>query len=160
MFDRRITVITGRERPTGSDSAGEGRWENEGGAGSVTSGAGTHSTLRRGRAEAATRAASDALDARQDELMTQASSEGRPPPRRQRMIEWRWLGLGAIVIIAGITTWILVRGVSPGAVAVGLTLSLLLVVGGASPVLVAGMLRGREERAARREARLERQEQP
>lgn len=88
--------------------------------------------------------------------MTLASSDGRPPTKPQRMLEWRWFGVGAAVIIAGIATWIVIAGVNWGAIVVGLTLGVLLLVG-ASPVLAAGLLRGREERAARTTARLERQ---
>jgi amino acid transporter len=87
--------------------------------------------------------------------MTVTSADGRPPSRWQRLAEWRWLGIGAALILAAIVTWIAIRGVSAVSVAAGIGLIVLLLVG-ASPVLGAGLLRGTEERAARRNARLER----
>lgn len=87
--------------------------------------------------------------------MTMISTDGRPPSRWQRMSEWRWLGMGAILLVAGVATWMAIKGVSWGAVGVGAALGVLLLVS-ASPVLGAGLMRGKEERDARKIARSER----
>lgn len=99
-------------------------------------------------------ATSKALDDRGDELMSLASSEGRPPTRWLRMMEWRWFGIGMLLITAITVTWLAIQGVSLGTVAAGLVFALVLLAA-ASPVLGAGLLRGREERAARKAARVE-----
>jgi hypothetical protein len=157
MFDRLIRREPGMARRTSrADLSARGRWENEGGARPETSPATTAVVAARVDVEPPAESASIALDTRQDELMTLASSDGRPPTRPQRVLEWQWVGLGAILIIAVIATWIVIKGVSWTAVGVGLALGVLLLVG-ASPVLAAGLLRGQEERAARKSARLERQ---
>ncbi len=59
----------------------------------------------------ATPAAETALDARQDEIMAVASSDGRPPNRQSRLMEWRWLGVAVGLIVAGGVTWIAIEGV-------------------------------------------------
>lgn len=97
--------------------------------------------------------ASTTQDNRQDTVMAILSTDGRPPSVRQRLSEWRWFGIGAIVILAGIVCWIVIQGVSLGVVVVALVLGVLLLVS-ATPVLAAGLLRGKEERVARKIARV------
>jgi hypothetical protein len=125
-----------------------GQWENEGGARLVP----VPATL------IAPAVVMDSLvvHARQDEVMAVTSTDGRPPTHRRRVFEWRMFALGAGLIIVGCSIWVAVRGVSFFAVVAGLTMGVLLLVG-ASPVLGAGMLRGKEERAARQAVRLDRQ---
>jgi hypothetical protein len=82
-------------------------------------------------------AASTPLDARQDQLMTNTSSDGRPPPRWLRLTEWRWSAVAAILILAGITTWVAFNGVALATALATLAFAVLLLVG-ASPVLAAG----------------------
>lgn len=150
--------MTGQEpRTVRAGLAAAGRWENEGGARPETSPVTTPLASSGAHVETPTHGTGSALDARQDELMTIASSDGRPPPRRLRMIEWRWFGVGAVLVIAGLATWIVIKGVSLGAVVAGLALGVLLLVA-ASPVWGAALLRGREERAARKTAQIERHE--
>lgn len=136
-----------------AETVAVGRWENEGGAAPASP---SDVAMRRIESESATRATSDALDKRQYDLMTIASSDGRPPPRWQRIIVWRWFGVGATALIAVIVIALAITGVSIGAVVAGGALGILFLVG-AIPVLAAGALRGGEERAARKQARAERQ---
>jgi len=93
-----------------------------------------------------------AVAGRQDELMAVESVEGRPPPHRLRTTEWRWAAIAALILVLGAAAWALIRGVSVGAVfGFGSALLLVVVLGG-WPVLAAATLRGKEERAARKEA--------
>jgi hypothetical protein len=96
---------------------------------------------------------SPAVDARQDELMTVESSDGRPPPKRLRMAEWSWFVIGAVVIVVATTIWIVARGISLEAVLAGIV-GVAIVVG-VNPAVWAGLKRGREERAARKQAQVE-----
>ena len=59
--------------------------------------------------------------------------------------------MGAILAVAGIAAWIAVQGVSAGVVLAGVA----LLLAGAAPVMAAGVMRGREERAARKDALFE-----
>jgi Flp pilus assembly protein TadB len=99
-------------------------------------------------------AKSDDLDARQEELMTSASSEWRPPHRKTRLKGWRWLAGAAIVLVLGVTTWAALDGVKLHEIGILAAFSVILMVA-AVPVWGAGLLRGREERAARHEAEVE-----
>ena len=102
---------------------------------------------------------SSALDARQDNVMAVVSIDGRPPSRPQRILEWRWVGIGGGLLIAAIAGWMLIKGVSLIAAVAGLAIGVLLLVG-AIPVLAAAHLRVREERAARRIAERTSRETP
>ena len=158
MFDRLIKYgsdLTGRT-PRAELSAA-GRWENEGGARPNPAPATTVVVSSPAEQPAPTAAASIALDARQDKIMEIVSSDGRPPSHPRRVLEWRWVGLGAVVLTVGIVAWMLIAGVSLGAIGASLAIGVLLLVG-ASPVLAAGLLRGKEERTARRIARRERRQ--
>ncbi|HMN39677.1 MAG TPA: hypothetical protein PKE29_02455 [Phycisphaerales bacterium] len=136
---------TQREPP--STLVSTGRWENEGGA---RPDAASVAGMAPGLASDAS-----ALDSRQDAVMAVISSDGRPPTHRQRTFDWRMLAIGAGLVIVGFSVWIAVKGVSVFAVVTGMSIGVLLLVG-ASPVLAAGVLRGKEERAARTIVRLER----
>ncbi len=96
------------------------------------------------------------LDARQVEVMAETSVDGRPPDRESRRSGWRWFLLVAplvlIALVAGVA-W----GVGPKAfngrnvlMAIGV---IALMAAAAAPVWGAGLLRGQEERAARKIAR-------
>ncbi len=98
---------------------------------------------------------SAAQDKCQEEVMAITSTDGRPPPTRQRKLEWRWFGVGALVVIAGIICWIVFNGISLAVVITAIVLAVLLLAS-ASPVLAAGLLRGKEQRTARRIVRGER----
>lgn len=92
------------------------------------------------------------VDARQDELMAIESADGRPPSHRVRMAEWRWAAIGLPLLVLGAVAWAVVRGVSVGAIiGFGVVFLLILILGG-WPVLAAGLLRGKEESVARKEA--------
>lgn len=156
MFERLTKFGLGRREETSrTDLAAKGRWENEGGA-SVPVPAAVATTTVAAEAIHA-QATSNALDARQVELMTMTSSDGRPPARWQRVLEWRWFGVGTMVLIFSTAIWMVITGVSGGAIAAGVAFGVLLLVG-AIPVLGAGVLRGQEERSAHKRARTERQE--
>lgn len=92
------------------------------------------------------------VDARQDELMESTSVDGRPPSHRQRMTGWRWMAIGLPVLALSAAAWAMIRGASVGAI-MGFGIgALLIVLLGGWPVWVAGLYRGKEETAARREA--------
>ncbi len=128
-------------------AATKGHSDNEGGS-SVRP---TPQTPVAALSPAAGDSTSDAIDDRQDDLMSVTSSEGRPPPRRTRMVQWRWFGAVAVLLIAGVVTWFFIDGMGTRVLVIALAFTLLL-IGGASPILGAGLLRGKEERAARRRA--------
>lgn len=159
MFARLMKHVASRTGRSGSasraDLTARGRWENEGGAGPEVPVAETAVAVVPAEQEVPAAAVPSAVDVRQDKIMTLTSSDGRPPSRWQRMTGWRWLGVGAILLVAGVATWMAVKGVSLGAVAVGAALGVLLLVS-ASPVLWAGLMRGQEQRTARKIARSER----
>lgn len=135
-----VVVVPGRDDATGS----VGRWENEGGAG------------RRGARPLWRRVFPRlSLDDRQDQLMGAASSEGRPPAKWLRAVEWRWFGLGAVIVVVAFGAWVVLAEVSAGTVVPAVGYAMLMLCA-ASPVLVAGLMRGGEERAARRVAVAER----
>lgn len=92
-----------------------------------------------------------AVDAVQDEVMAASSSEGHPPPRAWRLAGWHWLAIVVpLLAVLGGLVWV---ALAVGFAAAALALVLLAVmVGAAAPVWGAGLLRGREERAARIEA--------
>jgi hypothetical protein len=96
---------------------------------------------------------SPAIDARQDQIMTVESSDGRPPPKRLRIAEWSWFVVGTVVIVVATTIWIVARGVSLEAILAGVV-GVAIVVG-VNPAVWAGLKRGREERAARTQAQIE-----
>ncbi len=92
------------------------------------------------------------VDARQDELLAVESVEGRPMTNRLRRMEWRLVAIVLPMLAAAAVVGALVWRVSLGAmVGFGLLGAALLVLGG-WPVLMAGILRERERKAARVEA--------
>lgn len=92
-----------------------------------------------------------ALDVRQDELMTIASPEGQPPTRRTRLAEWRWLIVVGVLLVAGAITWAVVADASVRMIVVVMAMAGFLMVG-VNPVLWASVLRGKEQREARKSA--------
>lgn len=92
------------------------------------------------------------VDDLQDELMATGSPEGRPPSHELRMAEWRWLALGIAVLLAGGLVWAVTQGVDAWWIVLSGLLLICLLGIGAAPVLYAGMLRGGEERNARKTA--------
>jgi hypothetical protein len=151
LFKQRAAPTPAARR---ADQAAAGRWENEGGAQAHPSSLDAVAAVQ---AQVATPLrVFDAPGARQDELMSTISSDHRPPLARLRRLEWRLLGVFAALGIVAWVVWVSIVGISVGAVVGGLAVGVLLLVG-ASPVLGAGLLRGQEERAARKSVRRERQ---
>ncbi len=99
----------------------------------------------------AERQAPPMVDELQDELMSIHSSDGRPPPRRLRVAEWRWVVILVPIVLLCIAGWAVSRQLDVGTILGGLVLVVALVAAGA-PVWGAGLMRGSEEREARREA--------
>ncbi|MBS0198664.1 MAG: hypothetical protein JSR77_18100 [Planctomycetes bacterium] len=99
-----------------------------------------------------TSAESKAVDARQDELMATESVSGRPPAHRVRRAGWGVLTMAGTALVLGGTGWALLTGMSVIAmIGVGFTVLLVLLMGG-WPVWSTSLMRGREERAARKQA--------
>lgn len=151
----------------------EARWENEGGAPPVPPPASTDSDSNPPRTEA--RIEPDApvpeitvvpspvpspglaaeLDDRQDDLMAVASADGRPPAHQLRVVEWRWVITGLLIFVAALIAWGVLASVDAGIVIPGVVFGIIL-LGSASPVWISGLIRAREQRAARRSAKSER----
>lgn len=92
------------------------------------------------------------VDDLQDELMASRSPEGRPPNHDLRIAEWRWLALAVGVVLAGLLIWAIAQGLAAGWIVLGALFMICFIGVGSSPVLYAGLLRGREEHEARRTA--------
>jgi hypothetical protein len=92
------------------------------------------------------------VDKAQDELMAQESTDGRPPPRPLRIAEWRWAAVVGLILLVGVVLWTVSRRLDAKTILVGVALIAALVVA-AAPVWGAGLMRGREERDARQQAR-------
>ncbi len=97
--------------------------------------------------------AADLLDKRQQEVMARLSTDGRPPGHWLRTVEWRWLAILAGVLVVGVAAWS-VWALNTWTILAGLALVVLMLVA-ASPVWGAGLLRGQEERIARKKAKAE-----
>ena len=91
------------------------------------------------------------VDQEQDRIMARNSVDGAPPPRATRVAEWRWSIASAALLLVIIAAWTASRHLSFSTVLVGLVLVAALVAA-ASPVWGAGLMRGSEERDARRQA--------
>ena len=96
----------------------------------------------------ATEPAAPAVDERQDEIMTERSSDGRPPPKRLRTVEWWAAGAVGVLVLIVVASVMAARGFSAGTIAVVLGVGLVM-MGAAWPAWTAGLMRGREERQAR-----------
>ena len=95
------------------------------------------------------------VDDRQDQLMERDSADGRPPAHRRRILEWKWvLMIGPLVLIVGAILAV-TRGVSIAALALGAFFSIGYLLLAGWPSLSAAVLRGKEERAARKQATIE-----
>jgi len=92
------------------------------------------------------------VDDLQDDLMASTSPEGRPPHHDLRLAEWRWLLLAIGVVLAGAFMWAIASGIAAWWIGIGSLLLICLLGIGISPVLYAGLLRGGEERDARKTA--------
>jgi hypothetical protein len=92
------------------------------------------------------------VDDLQDDLMASKSPEGRPPRHDLRLAEWRWLLLAVGVVLTGALIWAIAGGIAPWWIGIGSLLLICLLGIGISPVLYAGLLRGGEERDARKTA--------
>lgn len=80
--------------------------------------------------------------------MAAKSPDGRPPPRWARLLEWKWSAVAAItLLVVGVTLGLAYGVHGPEYLFGGFLVALLL--GAAVPAWGAGLLRGREERAAR-----------
>jgi hypothetical protein len=136
--DRRTTVRPGSVRDVD-------RWETDGGA-LLARGA-----LRRPIVELSL---AEATDLRQDAIMTASSVDGRPPNHSHRRIEWRLIAAACVLVAGGVGVTLALGGVTPGVAGFGVVYAVLLLLVGAGPVLAAGLLRGREQRAAHRGAEI------
>lgn len=92
------------------------------------------------------------VDDLQDRVMAGNSPDGRPPRHDLRIAEWKWLFLGIGVVLTGLLIWAIAQGMAPVWIVIFGLLWLLMLGIAISPVLYAGMLRGGEERDARRVA--------
>jgi hypothetical protein len=95
------------------------------------------------------------VEMRTRNTLAEESNDGGGPTRRFRVMEWRWMGLGAIAIAGAIVLAMVAFGLNAGTVGVGLAYAGFLVIGGASPVVFVCLARWRAERIARRRAVLE-----
>jgi hypothetical protein len=92
------------------------------------------------------------VESRTRDTLAETTNDGGGPTRRFRMLEWRWIGLGAIVIAGAIVVAMVAFGLNAGTVGAGLAYAAFLVLGGASPAVLVCLARWRDERAARRRA--------
>ncbi|MBX9738032.1 MAG: hypothetical protein K2X32_14010 [Phycisphaerales bacterium] len=100
-------------------------------------------------------AQSDRIDDRQDALMARDSPDGTPWPRRQRVTQWRLLAIvGSVSVVAGVVL-ALYHGVGVATLAIGAVLGCMYIMLAVWPVITAGVLEGKEERAARKQATYE-----
>lgn len=91
------------------------------------------------------------IDRIQEAEMTRTSPDGRPPHRQLRRTEWKWFTFAAAISFLAGTTIAILSGVSLPTLAMGGILGLTLAAA-AIPVWASGLLRGSEERSARRDA--------
>lgn len=135
------------------DAAATQNWENEGGSPRDGTPAHDHAQeVRRNTIDEPTSNLNSLVDSLQDELMSAKSSDGGPPSRGWRLTGWHWLVVlvPLLAIVCGVVWTSLAMGVWTALAG----LVLLAVMGlAAAPVWGAGLLRGREERAARRQSR-------
>ncbi len=85
--------------------------------------------------------------------MTKDSADGRPPTHGTRLFGWKLLAIifGSIAI-AGVV-WAVTQRTGIGVIVGFVALVVAMIVLGAAPVLGAGLLRGKEERTANKQAR-------
>ncbi|MFN0010625.1 MAG: hypothetical protein ACKVS8_03170 [Phycisphaerales bacterium] len=93
------------------------------------------------------------VDRVQDEVMTATSPEGRPPTRHVRRAEWKWFLIGGSVLALAAVVWAVSSSV-PWPTLLFVAALLILFLGAAIPTWGAGLLRGGEERQARKVALL------
>lgn len=92
-----------------------------------------------------------AVDRVQEEVMTAISPDGRPPHRQSRLVEWKWFIMGASALALCGIAWAAISGITwPTFVFVAAAICVFLV--GSIPTWGAGLLRGGEEREARKVA--------
>jgi hypothetical protein len=108
--------------------------------------------LNQQQIDAQQKEAATQLDQSQEDVMAARSSDGRPPPSKLMRKEWRWFGIGGVLVFSALVVWMVVSRASPGSVVAGIAYVVLLLAA-ASPVLGAGLLRGGEERAAHKAVR-------
>lgn len=106
-------------------------------------------------ASAADAAAAEETNDLGDEIMAAESPDGRPPARHDRLLAWRTAAVVGPALAVLLVLWLFVQG-THGHDILWLCVAFLLVAPlSAWPVLAAGMWRGKEERAALREAHAE-----
>jgi hypothetical protein len=88
------------------------------------------------------------IDDLQDDLMAASSDDGRPVAKAVRAREWMWFAIGAVGVSVVSVVWALATGASWGAVFVAVLLGSFFIAF-ASPAVVVGLLRAKEERAAK-----------
>lgn len=133
------------------ETAATQEWDNEGGA---TAPARPAVVVNRIVFQSAAPSGGEAVEAKQDQIMTVISSDGASPSRRWQLTGWHWLAIGVpVLMLVGGFVW------AVSAAGVGMALAGLVVVvvmfGAAVPVWGAGLFRGGEEREAKVEAQAE-----
>lgn len=149
-------VIEARDAPTVEVPALD-RWEDDGGRPAPARTSPVRRMVSWARAYGArVRAPHSTVELRTRDILAKETNEGGGPPRRFRAKEWRWLGLGAIVISGAVVLGLIAMGARVETVGVGVAYAAILFIGGTSPAIIACFLRGRAERMARRRAAKER----
>ncbi len=91
------------------------------------------------------------VDRVQEEIMTAISPDGRPPHRLLRRAEWKWFVIGGTALALAAVAWAVSSSV-PWPTLIFVATLLILFLGAAIPTWGAGLLRGSEERQARKAA--------
>lgn len=88
--------------------------------------------------------------------MSHISPEGRPPTEPVRVAGWRWVRIVVPCIVGAVVIGVVIFVGSdrvPGATLIMALAFIVILAAAASPVWMAGLLRSREERVARRRAK-------
>lgn len=89
----------------------------------------------------------ETTDEAQDEVMAATSEDGRPPSHGLRRREWGWFAVVASLAAVSLGAWALVSRMEWSTMWAALALGVGFLVL-ASPVIIAGRMRAREQRAA------------
>jgi hypothetical protein len=95
------------------------------------------------------------VEDRSDQLMAGQSVDGQPPSHGRRMRDWKFLAVIAGTLLFLAVAFAIARAMAITEIAIGAVLLVFAVLLGGWPVIGAGLLRGKEERSARKEAVIE-----
>jgi hypothetical protein len=95
------------------------------------------------------------VEDRSDQLMAGHSVDGQPPSHRRRMRDWKFLAVIAGTLLFLAVAFAIASAMAITEIAIGAVLLVFAVLLGGWPVIGAGLLRGKEERSARKEAVIE-----